>query len=166
MKKQGFTILEILVVLTVLSILIGIGVPRIKGMQDQANITKVKSELKTIQVALEAYYMNQTPNAYPDSSSGDPYIFQLTKTVLVFQSPQMVPGVMFDPFGWTSSSEYFYKRSSSGDYYVIGSLGMNIKVTEADIRDNFVIKDQGPLSDAALSMVAEGVICVTNGSGC
>ncbi|HPN89170.1 MAG TPA: prepilin-type N-terminal cleavage/methylation domain-containing protein, partial [Candidatus Omnitrophota bacterium] len=43
MKKQGFTILEILVVLAVLAILIAMAVPRIKGMQDQANISKVKS---------------------------------------------------------------------------------------------------------------------------
>ncbi len=50
---KGFTILEILVVLAVLAILIAIAVPRIKGMQDQAGITRAKSELKALQAALE-----------------------------------------------------------------------------------------------------------------
>ena len=51
-RVKGFTILEILVVLAVLAILIAIAVPRIKGMQDQAGITRAKSELKTIQSGL------------------------------------------------------------------------------------------------------------------
>lgn len=53
-RSRGFTILEILVVLAVLAILIGMAVPRIKGMQDQAGISRAKSELRTLQAAVEA----------------------------------------------------------------------------------------------------------------
>lgn len=65
---KGFTILEILVVLAVLAILIGMAVPRIKGMQDLAGITRAQADIKTVQTAVEAYKM--TTEAYPLPSNG------------------------------------------------------------------------------------------------
>jgi len=54
-RNKGFTILEILVVISVIAILIGIAIPRFKGMQDAANAIKAKSELRSIQAAIESY---------------------------------------------------------------------------------------------------------------
>mgnify|MGYP000748903584 CR=1 FL=1 len=67
--KKAFTIIELLVVIAVISIIIGIAVPRIKGMQDQANVSKAEGETKTLQAAVESYYINQNPNAYPATST-------------------------------------------------------------------------------------------------
>ncbi|NCA80793.1 MAG: prepilin-type N-terminal cleavage/methylation domain-containing protein, partial [Sphingobacteriia bacterium] len=134
-KKRGFTILEILVVLAVLAILIGIAVPRIKGMQEQANIAKVKSELKTIQLAVESYRINN--GSYPDSDD-DGIAFALTKIVLILEIPQIVPGVMYDPFGAAVDSEYFYVRSNAdtnNNYYLIGSLGASTACDYNKLRD-------------------------------
>ena len=67
--KKGFTILELLVVISVLVILIGIAIPRFKGMQDAGRVAQAKGELQTVQTAIESYYMNASPNAYPSSST-------------------------------------------------------------------------------------------------
>ena len=60
MKKRAFTILEILVVLSVIAILIGIAIPRFKGMQDASNIIRMRAELRTLQAAMEAYKNDHT----------------------------------------------------------------------------------------------------------
>lgn len=161
MKKQGFTILEILVVLAVLAILIGIAVPRIKGMQEQANITKAKSELKTIQLAIESYRMNH--GSYPEYSEDN--FFHLTETLLVNERPQIVPGRMVDPFG---VSEYLYAISDDKNYYAVLSLGTSGFVGE-DILNCWKMFQQmktgGCFIKEALDLVDQGVIYVTNGSG-
>ncbi len=146
MKKNGFTILEILVVLAVLAILIAMAVPRIKGMQDQSNISRVKSELKTLQTALESYYINN--GVYPTLSgigsiSGD----------LVSATPKIIPGVMYDPFA-PSGTDYSYAIDDNGVYYVIFSFGLD---GEADITS---INTSGAVQNK------QDDYCVTNGSGC
>jgi len=112
---KGFTLIELLVVMSVIAILIGIAIPRFKGMQDEANTSKAKAELRVLQTAVESYYMNQTPNAYPATST------TICATTLNSASPLIVSEVLYDPF--RSSTEYRYRRSTNGTYYVIYSYG-------------------------------------------
>jgi|GEM_PF-1503414 len=119
MNKKGFTILEILVVLSVIAILIGIAVPRLKGMQDQANISKAKAELKTLQAAIVSYYTNSSPNAYPPTST------TVATTSLITATPQIISTALYDPWGATATTEYNYVLSANGQYYVISSVGPN-----------------------------------------
>ncbi|MFH2137506.1 MAG: type II secretion system protein GspG [Candidatus Omnitrophota bacterium] len=113
--RKGFTIIELLVVIMVIAILVGIAIPRFKGVQDEANISKAKAELKVLQTAVESYYMNQTPNAYPATST------TICASSLNAASPQIVAEVLQDPF--RSAAEYVFRRSSNGSYYVIYSYG-------------------------------------------
>lgn len=116
MNKKGFTIIELLIVIAVITILIGIAVPRIKGMQDEANRTKASAETKTIQTAIESYYINQTPNAYPATST------TIIASTLSSASPNIISETLYDPF-LTSSTEYNYIKN--GGYYVVFSVGMD-----------------------------------------
>ena len=146
MKKHGFTILEILVVLAVLAILIAIAVPRIKGMQEQSNISKVKSELKTLQTAIEAYYVNKNNTYLPVGSiSAD--------LIDVTDIPQIIPGVMSDPFA-AAGTEYNYALDTNEVYYVISSVGLDGTADISSIDTTGAVQDKGD------------DICITNGSGC
>lgn len=111
MKKKvtGFTLVELLIVIAVISILVGIALPRFKGMQDEGNIAKAKGELKTLQVAVESYYMHND-NAYPTT------LQELTSEV-----PLIVKTLPTDPF--TSGSNYGYVVSTNDLYYVLYSIG-------------------------------------------
>jgi type II secretion system protein G len=115
MNKRGFTLIELLVVISVIAILVGIAIPRFKGMQDEANESKAKAELRVMQTAVESYYMNQTPNAYPATST------TVCASTLNSASPLVIGEVLYDPF--RSSAEYNYIKSSNGTYYVIFSYG-------------------------------------------
>ncbi|MBF0618955.1 MAG: prepilin-type N-terminal cleavage/methylation domain-containing protein [Candidatus Omnitrophica bacterium] len=143
MNKKAFTILEILVVLTVLAILIGIAVPRIKGMQDQANIQKAQAELRTLQVALESYYVNSSPNAYPANIGA----------ALTGASPQILQATLVDPF---TSSGYGY--ATTGKYYVVYSAGPDGTAGDGSA---YAISAGGVVTHKGADD-----ICVTNGSGC
>ena len=147
--KKGFTILELLVVISVLVILIGIAIPRFKGMQDAAKIAQAKGELQTMQAAIESYYMNaNTTKAYPTNSITVGYTFLRSTT------PQIISSTPpYDPFGSTTATEYGYAKSPNASSYVIYSVGAAGSATAS-------IVDGGTVT------ISTGGFCVTNGSGC
>ncbi|NIA16990.1 MAG: prepilin-type N-terminal cleavage/methylation domain-containing protein [Planctomycetes bacterium] len=65
-KKQGFTIVELLTVMSVIAILIGLLVPALNLVRKMAKDTKQKAQFHSITVALEIY--NGEQEAYPDSA--------------------------------------------------------------------------------------------------
>jgi len=117
--KKAFTILELVIVLAVLAILIGISVPKIKGMMLNANIAKARKEVQTIGVALETYKTNVNPPAYPLSTSP---ITNLQATYLITATPNMLNKVLYDPFA-AANTEYSYMTSPNDQYYIIWSVG-------------------------------------------
>ncbi|MBI2020047.1 prepilin-type N-terminal cleavage/methylation domain-containing protein [Candidatus Daviesbacteria bacterium] len=63
MKKTGFTLVELLVVITIIAILAAVGLTVYKGAEKQGRIAKRVEDLKAIQTALELYYANN--KSYP-----------------------------------------------------------------------------------------------------
>lgn len=117
-QKKSFTIIELVIVILVLTILIGITVPRIKGFQQNVNLVKASKEAVTIETALESYYMFNS-HVYPPSTSTVQTVY-LTNAV-----PNVISNVFYDPFGATSTTEYNYLCSSNGQYYVVWSVGVS-----------------------------------------
>ncbi len=126
-RPKGFTLLELLVVLAVLGILIGIAVPRIKGMQDQGRVTRAQSEVKALQAALEAYYIHQ--RSFPAGTD------TICASALIPATPQLIKAPLYDPFGATATSEYKYLVSSNRRYYVVFSAGLPGQSQPAAISD-------------------------------
>lgn len=107
MKTKGFTLIEILIVIAVISILIGIALPRFRGMQEEGNITKAKGELRTLQTAVESYYIHNN-NTYPGSLAN-----------VITQRPAIVTTMPTDPF---SGTNYGYSTGGT-NLYVLYSVG-------------------------------------------
>ncbi|MDP3804343.1 MAG: type II secretion system protein [Candidatus Omnitrophota bacterium] len=105
---KGFTILELLIVIAVIAILVGIALPRFKGMQDEGNYAKAKGELRTLQTATESYRIHHT--AYPAD---------LATATLSVAVPQVIATAPRDAFA--PASDYQYILNSP--YYVISSVG-------------------------------------------
>jgi prepilin-type N-terminal cleavage/methylation domain-containing protein len=62
-KQDGFTIVELLVVIVVISILVALTLPNLFGLQRRARDDTRKNDLKNIKGALEEYYNDN--NSYP-----------------------------------------------------------------------------------------------------
>lgn len=62
---QGFSAIEILIVVAILALLMAIAVPSYESYKDKKNITQAKSDLLAIQMAIDKYYVLN--NRFPDS---------------------------------------------------------------------------------------------------
>jgi prepilin-type N-terminal cleavage/methylation domain-containing protein len=130
--KRAFTLIELMIVMAVMAILVGIALPRFKGMREEANIAKAEGELRTLKTAIESYAMHHS-NAYP-ASSNTPYASYLDASAA--PGPQLIASVLYDPFD--SSHEYYYilgSGSGGTDYYAICSKGPDgtADVTAAEV---------------------------------
>jgi general secretion pathway protein G len=108
--KKGFTLIELLIVIAVIAILVGIALPRFRGIQEEGLIAQAKGELRTLQTAVESYYIHNN-NAYPSKLSS-----------LTGASPLIVGTLPTDPFD--PGSDYGFNRGGTNNqYYVIYSDG-------------------------------------------
>jgi len=67
-REAGFTLIEVMVVVVILSILAAIVVPKIMGKPDEARITKVQSDVRSISAALDLYRLDNF--TYPTTDQG------------------------------------------------------------------------------------------------
>jgi len=136
-KRHGFTIIEILIVIAVIAILIGIALPRFKGMQDEGRIVQAKSELRTLQTALESYYIHNN-YTYPAAAN---LMANLTNT-----TPSIIGNAsLADPFNLSGNYSYAVDAVTP-KYYVMYSVGPN--------------------ADGSAVINVNGTVTETNGKSC
>jgi len=120
-RAKGFTLIELLIVMAVIAILIGIALPRFRGMQDESNLARARSELRTLQTAIESYYINRSPKSYPAYDGGS----ILWEAALTGAMPQIISTIVYDPFGATTTNQYRYDASGNRQFYIVWSRGIN-----------------------------------------
>ncbi|MEA3412630.1 MAG: type II secretion system major pseudopilin GspG [Pseudomonadota bacterium] len=67
-RQSGFTLIEIMVVVVILSILAAIVVPRIMDRPDEARIVKAKQDIRAMEAALNLYRLDNYN--YPTTEQG------------------------------------------------------------------------------------------------
>ncbi|HYA36715.1 MAG TPA: type II secretion system major pseudopilin GspG [Candidatus Methylomirabilis sp.] len=67
-SPQGFTLIEVLVVVVILSILAAIIVPQIMDRPDQARVVAAKSDIRALEGALKLYRLDN--GVYPSTEQG------------------------------------------------------------------------------------------------
>lgn len=113
--RKGFTLIELMIVIAVIAILIGIALPRFRGMQVEGLIAQAKGELRTMQTAVESYYIHNN-NSYPATTS------EVLETALASATPSIIDHVPIDPF---DSDDYEYVMGgTSSKFYIIYSAGL------------------------------------------
>jgi general secretion pathway protein G len=68
MKQQGFTLIEIMVVVVILGVLAALVVPKIMSRPDEARIAKVRQDIRAIEAALNLYKLDNY--VYPSTDQG------------------------------------------------------------------------------------------------
>jgi len=75
LAKKGFTLVEILIVVTILGILAAIVIPQFTQASTEARVSNLRTNLQTIRSQLLLYKMQHDNEAYPD----DDFVDQMTK---------------------------------------------------------------------------------------
>ncbi len=101
--KKGFTLVELMIVITIIAILATIGVVSFTRVQKQARDTKRKADLRTLATALQAYYTEK--QAYPTAAQG-----------LAILAPTYVPILPVDP---QLKTDYTYKTNATEFTYAL-----------------------------------------------
>ncbi|MCX5713548.1 MAG: type II secretion system protein [Candidatus Omnitrophica bacterium] len=137
-RFKGFTIVELLIVISVIAILIGLALPRFKGMQDEGNIAKAKGELRTLQTGVESYAIHNS-NTYPIGLSN-----------LTTATPDIIGSTLpTDPFNGSNNYGYATDGGSPAHYYVLYSVGTG-----------------GSSTCTSVTVSTAGVVSETGGSSC
>ena len=119
-RRQGFTLVEVMIVIFILTVLAGLGVVAVQGAMNRANKGTVKIFLGSLKTPLDTYFIDHgrypttlealiTPSEDVDQSKGDwPYI-----------DPSAANG--YDP--WGTPYQYQYPGQQNPTKYDIWSLG-------------------------------------------
>ena len=81
-SKNGFTLIEIMLVIVIIGIIIGIAVPKITGKVGQATEIAARASLKSIETAINSYEMDnlRLPDSLDDlikqQNGNGPYLKQ------------------------------------------------------------------------------------------
>ena len=67
-RQQGFTLIEIMVVVLILGILAALVVPQVMSRPDQAKVTVAQGDIKAIAAALDMYRLDN--HVYPSTQQG------------------------------------------------------------------------------------------------
>ena len=77
--KTGFTLIEIILVVVIIGILAGIGLPKLGGKSDQAKIAQAQGNISMLEVAIQEYEILNgdyptTLDGLLDESKGGPFL--------------------------------------------------------------------------------------------
>ncbi len=114
----GFSLVELLVTVSIISILISIGIASYATINKQSRDTKRKGDIEQIRAALEMYRTNV--GSYPSSGAGSWVATSSTTDALVGLTPLLVSSYMpIVPTDPKASQSYMYiaTNESGGNYY-------------------------------------------------
>lgn len=113
MKKHGFTLLEVLVSVTIIAVLTAIGIVSYSSVNKRSRDVKRKSDLEQIRSGLEMYRSDMS--YYPGAGSGSWTDASDLEATLV--SAGYMPGIPSDPKSGTQDYRYKATSESGSNYY-------------------------------------------------
>jgi general secretion pathway protein G len=123
-RQEGFTLIEIMVVVVILAVLGALVVPKILENVDKARVTRAQSDIRAIQTALDLYRLDNFK--YPTTEQGLAALVKQPSdpTITNYRSGGYLPSLPKDPW----NNFYLYQSPGiDGRDYEITSLGRDGK---------------------------------------
>lgn len=118
-SRRAFTLVEMLLVLVILAILAAIVIPKFAGRSQQAKETAAKSQISSIELALDAYEVDT--GGYPPGNAGLDSLTNEPNGVQNWKGPYLKKGVPLDP--WGNPYVYTYPGKNNAKGYDLMSMG-------------------------------------------
>jgi general secretion pathway protein G len=119
-NNKGFTLIEIMVVIVILGLLAGLVLPKFLGQEDKAKIGVAKTQIRSLEVALDAYKLDN--GFYPETDQGLEALIRQPEVGRIpdkwreggYLKPARIPK---DP--WNGDYVYFSPGSENREYEII-----------------------------------------------
>jgi general secretion pathway protein G len=116
--ERGFTLVEILVVITIIGLIMALVGPRVINYLGEAKVKAAKIQIQSFSSALDLYYLDA--GRYPSSSEGLAALAQRPGGATTWNGPYLKGGVVpNDPWG----RSYQYRSPGEHGAYDIVSYG-------------------------------------------
>ncbi len=110
--RRGFTLMELLLVLVILGVLAALVVPKFTNRTQQARETAAKTDVSTIQGALDAFEIDT--GRYPTTEEGLGALLTAPANVEGWRGPYLTRGLPKDPWGNPYVYRYPGQRNTTG----------------------------------------------------
>ena len=132
LRSQGFTLVELLLVMMIIVTLAAIVLPKFAGRTEQAKTTAAKSDIASISLALDAF---EVDNGYYPKSGAINALVEQPGDASGWKGPYLSKGIPLDPWGNPSSYDYPGKHNVNG--FDLSSAGPDGKAGTDDDIDNW-----------------------------
>jgi general secretion pathway protein G len=133
--KKAFTIIELMVVITIIGILASLVAPKFMGKLETAKVKTTKAQLEMFSTSLDSF--NLDTGRYPTESEGLKVLWTKTKDIRGYDGPYLPKPVDTDAWG----NPYIYKTTSDEHAFDIISYGKDGKEGGEDIAQDLSIWD-------------------------
>ncbi len=112
-RQHGFTLLEIIVVITIIAILAAYIAPKVAGRADDARISKVKNDIQVLESALELYRLDNFK--YPTADQGlQALVVKPSEDLKNWKTGGYIKKLRKDP--WGNDYQYAQPGRDNADY--------------------------------------------------
>ena len=116
--EEGFTLVEMLVVITIIGLIMGLIGPRVLNYLSESKVKAAKIQLQSFSSALDLFYLDA--GRYPSTSEGLAALVQRTPGVAAWNGPYLKGGSLpNDPW----NHPYLYRAPGERSPYEIISYG-------------------------------------------
>jgi len=118
-RPQGFTLVEMLLVLVILAVLAAIVIPKFSGRSQQAKETAAKSQIAGFELALDSFEVDT--GFYPQGNNGLNALVQEPSGAQNWKGPYLKQSIPLDP--WGNAYVYAFPGKNNPKGYDLMSVG-------------------------------------------
>jgi general secretion pathway protein G len=116
--QRGFTLVELLVVITIIALIMGVVGPRVLNYLTESKAKTAKIQIESFSSALDLYFLDT--GRYPNSSEGLAALVRRPGSIAAWNGPYLKGGVVPpDPWG----NPYVYRSPGQNGTYDLISYG-------------------------------------------